>query len=62
MLQKSHIERIPLLGLSHARHRTKVRLLACLIGIFVTLPYAMFVGWKGFADVWRNAQPQADPM
>jgi hypothetical protein len=39
-----------------------VGIIACVVGIFVTLPYAMLVGWKMFADVWRNAQAQAPAM
>jgi len=34
-------------------------LLMCIIGIFVTMPYAMLVGWKGFADVYREAAAKA---
>jgi len=30
-------------------------LIMCIVGIFVTVPYGMLVGWQGFADVYREA-------
>lgn len=37
-----------------------VGLLACGFGIFFTMPYALMVGWKCFADVYRDAGQQQE--
>lgn len=39
-----------------------VGIIACGVGIFVTLPYAQLVIWKNFADVYRNASQAAVSM
>ena len=39
-----------------------VGLIACGIGVLVTVPYGMLVSWKNFADVYRNAQQAAASM